>query len=74
MSFKPDIANLKNQYDVLKQQSYSTMENWNDPVQRKFYDQFINTLPNEVMAFLNALNKLDSLFENAEQKINELHS
>ncbi len=74
MSFQLDIANLKNQYDVLRQQSSSTMENWNDPVQRRFYDQFISTLPSEVMAFLNALNKLDSSFENAEQKINELHS
>lgn len=74
MSFQIDIANLENDYGVLKQQASSTSESWDDPVQRKFYEQFVNTLPSEFAGFLNALRRLDTFFESTEQNIGELES
>lgn len=73
MSFQPDKSQLECSFDVLKQQASSTFENWDDPIQRRFYDQFINSLPKEFLAFINELNKLDQSFESAEQHINDLY-
>ncbi|MSP64952.1 MAG: hypothetical protein EXR16_04920 [Bacteroidetes bacterium] len=73
MSFQPDKSQLESSFAVLKQQASSTFENWDDPIQRRFYEQFINSLPQEVLAYINELNKLDKSFETAEQHINDLH-
>lgn len=73
MSFQNDKTNLESAFDVLKQQSASTLENWDDPVQRRFYEQFINSLPKEFYAYISELSKLDKSFEKAEQTINGLH-
>ena len=73
MSFQPDKSQLKSSFDVLKQQASSTFENWDDPIQRRFYEQFINSLPKEFLTYINELNKLDKSFETAEQHINDLH-
>lgn len=72
MSFQSDKANLESAFDVLKQQSASTFENWDDPVQRRFYEQFINSLPKEFQAYITELSKLDKSFEKAEQTIKGL--
>ena len=72
MSFQNNKTILENAFNVLKQQSASTAENWNDQVQRKFYDQFIDSFPKEFHAFLSELSKLDKSFENAEQVISSL--
>jgi len=72
MSLQPDISQLQSGFAVLKQQAASTSESWNDSVQQRFYEQFINSLPKEFMNFLNELNKLDNSFEKAEQTINGL--
>lgn len=72
MSFQSNKSDLENSFDVLKQQSSSTSENWDDPVQRRFYEQFINSLPKEFHAYITELSKLDKSFENAEQSINSL--
>lgn len=72
MSFQSNKANLESEFDVLKQQSASTFENWDDPVQRRFYEQFINSLPKEFYSFITELLKLDKSFEKAEQTINGL--
>jgi hypothetical protein len=72
MSFQSNKSELENSFDVLKQKSSSTSENWDDPVQRRFYEQFINSLPKEFHAYITALSKLDKSFENAEQSINNL--
>jgi flagellar biosynthesis chaperone FliJ len=72
MSFQSDKANLESAFDVLKQQWASTFENWDDPVQRRFYEQFINSLPKEFYDYITALSKLDKSFEKAEQTINNL--
>ena len=73
MSFQPDKTQLESSFDVLKQQTSSTSEEWNDPVQRRFYEQFINTLPKEFNAYINELHKLDKSFVTAEQRISNLH-
>lgn len=72
MSFQSDKVNLEGAFAVLKQQSASTFENWDDPIQRRFYEQFINSLPKEFHAYLTELSKLDKSFEKAEQAINGL--
>jgi hypothetical protein len=72
MSFQPDKSELESKFDVLKQQASLTMESWNDLVQRRFYKQFIDTLPKEFFAYISSLNKLDKSFETAEQHINNL--
>lgn len=72
MSFQSNKTNLESAFDVLKQQSSSTSENWDDPIQRRFYEQFINSLPKEFHAYISELSKLDKSFENAEQSINNL--
>lgn len=72
MSFQSDKANLESVFDVLKQQSASTSENWKDQVQERFYEQFINSLPKEFRAYITELSKIDNSFEKAEQTINNL--
>lgn len=72
MSFQSNKTYLESAFDVLKQQSASTFENWDDPIQRRFYEQFINSLPKEVHAYLIELSKIDKSFEKAEQTINNL--
>jgi len=72
MSFQPNKSQLESSYDVLKQQASSTLENWDDPIQRRFYEQFVNSLPRDLLAFVAELNKLDKSFESAEQQINNL--
>jgi|GEM_PF-3081684 len=73
MSFQSDKSKLENEFDVLKQQASSTVESWDDPVQRRFYEQFVNSLPKEFHTYINELVKLDKSFEKAEQTINNLH-
>lgn len=72
MNFQSDIENMVNNFDVLKNQASSTSEAWNDSVQRKYYDQFINNLPKEFQNFINELDKLDKAFESAENTISNL--
>jgi hypothetical protein len=72
MSFQPDKSQLESSFDVLNQQASSTFENWDDPIQRRFYEQFINSLPKEFWTYINELNKLDKLFETSELYINDL--
>jgi hypothetical protein len=72
MSFQPDKTLLKSAFAELTQQASSTTESWGDPVQRRFYGQFIDSLPREFMAFINAVDKLDKSFERAEQNISGL--
>jgi len=73
MSFQPDKLKLENDFDVLKQQASSTSENWDDSVQRRFYEQFIDSLPKQFKAYIDELNKLDRAFDSAEQRISNLH-
>lgn len=73
MSFQPDKSQLESSFDVLKQQASSSSEDWSDPVQRRFYEQFINPLPKLFLEYINDLNKLDKSFETAEQNISSLH-
>ncbi len=73
MSFQSNRTYIESAYDVLKQQAVSTSENWDDPVQRRYYEQYINSLPNEVHTYLTELSKIDKSFERAEQTINNLH-
>jgi hypothetical protein len=72
MNFQGDKANIESAFDVLKQQSATTFENWDDPVQRRFYEQFINFLPRDVLTYLTELSKIDKSFDRAEQIINTL--
>lgn len=73
MSFQSNKTYIESAFDVLKQQTVSTSENWNDTVQRRYYEQFINSLPKEVHTYLTELSKIDKSFEKAEQTINNLH-
>lgn len=73
MSFQNDINSLERAFDALKQQSASTSDNWDGPVKNRYYEQFVNSLPNEVRAYLKELSKLDKSFENAERTIESLH-
>jgi len=72
MSFQPEIANLKNEYDFLNQQASATKEGWNDLVQRRFYQEFIDSLPKEFNTYINELTKLDNSFITAEKNIYNL--
>jgi len=72
MNFQIDKSKLENDFAILKQQANQTNEAWKDSVQERFYDQFINSLPKEFNYYINALNKLDKLFDSAEHKISDL--
>lgn len=72
MSFQSDRSQLKSTFDVLKQQSSATFENWDDPIQTRFYEQFIDSLPQEFHAYINELSILDKSFEKSEQYIKDL--
>jgi len=72
MNFQIDKSKLENDFAILKQQANQTNEAWKDSVQERFYDQFINSLPKEFNNYINALNKLDKLFDSAEHKISDL--
>lgn len=72
MSLQQNLAEIENILAVLKQQSISTSNNWNDPVQVKFYEQFIDSLPNEVINYIKSLDNLNKEFESTERIINDL--
>jgi hypothetical protein len=72
MSLQVEKQQLENEFSILSQQASQTSEAWNDPVQRRFYDQFINNMPKEFAHFINELHKLDTSFENAERVIASL--
>lgn len=72
MSFQSDKSKLESEFDVLKKQASSTVESWDDPVQRRFYEQFVNSLPKDFYAYTNELIKLDKAFERGEQEISNL--
>jgi len=72
MSLQPKISEIKSDFSVLKQQGVSTSENWNDSVQNKFYEQFIDSLPKEFNNYIKSLNHLDKKFESSERLIDEL--
>jgi flagellar biosynthesis chaperone FliJ len=69
MSFQEDKSHLESAFSALKQQISSTSENWNDSVQRRFYQQFLDSLPKEFLAYINNLDKLDKSFETAEKNL-----
>ena len=72
MSFQLDKSQLENEFAVLNNQASLTNEEWKDSVQERFYEQFINSLPKEFLAYIKELNKLDQIFEKTEQRIAEL--
>jgi len=72
MNFQSEQLRLENEFDVLKQMASQTNEAWNDPVQLRFYDQFLDNFPKEFRAYITELSKLDKSFEIAERTINEL--
>jgi hypothetical protein len=72
MNFQSDQHQLERAFDVLKQQTYETSENWKDSVQKRFYDQFIDTLPKEFSNYINSLIKLDKSFETSKHHIDSL--
>lgn len=72
MSLQRNIEELKQQFEILKNQASSTEELWNDQVQKRFYQEHIEHIPHEFNQFLDAASKLDTLFDEAEQKIENL--
>lgn len=72
MIFQPDISTYEKEFEILKQQASLTMENWDDPVQRRFYEQFVSFLPKEFLNYINSLTRLDKSFKIAEQNIKSL--
>jgi hypothetical protein len=72
MNFQTNKANLDNILQLLKVQSEETSESWNDSVQRRFYEQFIHSLPRELSTFQVELAKLDACFEKIEEIIQHL--
>ena len=72
MNFQSEKTQLETEFDVLNQQISETSENWDDPVQRRFYEQFINSLPKQFHAYIEELNKMDKTFEKAEENIQNL--
>ena len=72
MSLQPKISVFKSDFSVLKQQGVSTSENWNDSVQKKFYEQFIDYLPKKFNNYIKSLDKLDKTFKLSERVIDEL--
>lgn len=73
MSFQKNKINLEKAFHLLQQQSRSTSESWNDPVQKRFYEQFIDSIPQEFNVYLSQLSELEKLFENTEYTIKELY-
>ena len=72
MNFKPKISEIKSDFSVLKHQISLTSENWNDPVQKKYYKQFLDSLPKEFNNYIKSLEELDITFELAEKIIENL--
>lgn len=72
MSLKGNIADLENILALLEQQANSTENSWNDKVKNKFYEQFLESLPQDVIRYLGHLNELDKLIEQTENTINNL--
>ena len=72
MSFQANISQLANSFVVLKQQVSQTNEAWQDPVQERFFEQFLNWLPKEFESIISELEKLNNSFERAEQNIKEI--
>jgi len=72
VSFYSEKSKLESEFNILNLQATSTNESWNDLVQNRFYEQFINGLPKDFNSFINELVKLEQSFEKAENTINGL--
>lgn len=72
MNFQLEIVHLTEVYSVLKRQADSTKGKWTDSVQKRFYEQYLDSLDKEFQNHLSELQKLDATFNKAEQMINVL--
>lgn len=72
MSFKPNKSQLVCSLDVFKQQASATSNNWDDPIQKRFYEEFVSPISHKFYAYIAELDKLDNHFESAERQINGL--
>lgn len=72
MSIQAAQMSMGNEFEILKHKIAQTSEAWNDPVQRKFYAQFLDNLPKEFQHYMAALTELNEAFEDAERVIYEL--
>lgn len=72
MSIQTAQMSMRNEFGILKHRIAQTSEAWNDSVQRKFYAQFLDNLPNEFQHYMAALTGLNEAFEDAERVIYEL--
>jgi len=72
MNFKDNKESLESAFGVLKHQISSTTENWKDKVQERYYKEYLDDLPKEFRIYIEALDKLEQSFKNAEDEINNL--
>lgn len=72
MSIQSTQLSMENEFKVLKDRISQTSEAWDDPVQKKFYGQFLDNIPKEFQHYMAVLTKLDEIFDRAERRIQKL--
>jgi hypothetical protein len=71
-NLRSDIEQLQRQFDLMKRQALLTQGSWDDPVQAKFYEQFIWSLEVEFKRYLETFIELERNVANIEKNINDL--
>ena len=72
MALQTQYARLETNCAVLKQQMSLTFESWDDPLRRKYEQEYIEPFFKEFVIFMEALSKLDASLKAAEERIHEL--
>lgn len=72
MSIRKILSLFESDYKSFKLQAALTSESWRDNVQRKFYDEFIESSTKEFSTFIVELEKIDRIFLEAENVIARL--
>lgn len=72
MSFQSNLSELMDAFAAFNNQATITKEDWKDSVQSKFYHQFIDPITCGFNLYVNDLEKLRNIIDNAEEKITEM--
>jgi archaellum component FlaC len=72
MSLDNYIQELENEYKFLESHVAVTAENWRDFVKEKFFNEHLNSMPNEYSDFNSELQRISQSLDSAENIINSL--
>jgi len=72
MSIRELQQDFENEKKLLYKQFVKTQNNWNDPVQRRFYGEYIREFDKIIPSFISSISELDKIISKAKSAIENL--